>query len=158
MAGLAMNGLPGALTAQFEEAREQVGSEAAAALLSPRLAVGDPEALYLRAHIFVGDDSEEGSLRLLQQSASKGYHPAIFQMGMNYLFGDWGVERDEATAAACFAQASAGGYPPAHYEYGLALLHGKGIERDVAKAMKLINAAAEAGNEYALEFLSSKEP
>lgn len=157
MAGLAMTGLPTPLSAEFEEVREEVGSEAAAALLSPYLAIGDPEALYLRAHIFVADDSEESSLCLLQQSASKGYLPAVFQMGMNYLFGDWGVERDEAVAAACFAQASACGYAPAHYEYGLALLHGKGIECDVAKAMELINAAAEAGNEYALEFLSSRD-
>lgn len=158
MAGLAMNGLPSPLTEQFEEANEQVRSEAAVALLSPGLAIGDPEALYLRAHIFVADDSEESSLCLLRKSASKGYLPAIFQMGMNYLFGDWGVERDEATAAACFAQASAGGYVPAHYEYGLALLHGKGTECDAAKAMKLINAAAEAGNEYALEFLTNRGP
>lgn len=156
MAGLAMSGMRSQLTAQFEEANEQAGSEAALALLSPGLAIGDPEALYLRAHILVADDSEESSLCLLRESASKGYLPAVFQMGMNYLFGDWGVERDEAAAADCFSQASAGGYAPAHYEYGLALLHGKGIECDVAKAMELINAAAEAGNEYALEFLSNR--
>ncbi len=157
MAGLAMNGLPGPLTAQFKETSEELGSEAAVSLLSPHLAIGDPEALYLRAHIFVADDSEESSLGLLQESASKGYLPAVFQMGMNYLFGDWGAERGEAAAAACFAQASAGGYAPARYEYGLALLHGKGVERDVATAMELINSAAEAGNEYAMEFLSSRD-
>lgn len=157
MAGLAMSGLPSQLSAQFEETREEVGSEAALSLLSVHLAIADPEAMYLRAHIFVADDSEESSLCLLRESASKGYLPAVFQMGMNYLFGDWGVKGDEAAAAACFAQALAGGYPPAHYECGLALLHGKGIERDAAKAMQLISAAAEAGNEYALEFLSSRD-
>ncbi len=78
-------------------------------------------------------------------------------MGMNYLFGDWGVVCNEASAAACFAEASVGGYTPAHYEYGRALLQGKGIERDVPRAMVLINAAAEAGDRYAQEFLGSRD-
>ena len=36
----------------------------------------------------------------------------------------------------------------------LALLHGKGVERDADRAMGLIRDAAAAGNEYALEFLA----
>ncbi len=152
-----MNGLPTQLTERFQEISDTGESQDAVALLSPYLTAGDAEAQFLRAHVLLQGqplDTEANSLRLLQESASKGYLPAIFEMGMNYLFGEWGVEADEAAAAMCFATASAGGFVPAHYEYGLALLHGKGVERDTERAMGLIRDAAAAGNEYALEFLA----
>jgi len=155
-----MNGMPTQLTERFREISDTGESQDAVALLSPYLAAGDAEAQFLRAHVLLqGEplDTEENSLRLLQESASRGYLPAIFEMGMNYLFGEWGVKADEAAAARCFATASRGGFVPAHYEFGLALLHGKGVERDAERAMGLIRNAAAAGNEYALEFLALNE-
>lgn len=52
-----------------------------------------------------------------------------------------------------FERASQAGYPSAMYEFGLALFHGKGVARDVPRAVYLIRASAQGGNEYAGEFL-----
>ncbi len=103
-----MNEMPTHLTERFREISDTGESQDAVALLSPYLAAGDAEAQFLRAHVFLQNeplDTEENSLRLLQESASKGYFPAIFEMGMNYLFGEWGVGVDEVAAAGCFATA-----------------------------------------------------
>lgn len=150
-----MTDMPTRLTADFDAvlARDDVAE--ARRLLAPHLARGCAEALFLSSSIPVGeDDASVGaySAATLKQAAERGYIPAVYTLGLWLLWGDI-VEQDVTQAAAHFKQASDAGYPAAMYEFGLALFHGKGVAQDVPRARTLIRASAQAGDEYAKEFL-----
>lgn len=106
-------------------------------------------------HQFQLEDDAHGeadSFATHDHAAEKGYIPAIYAIGLCLLTGDR-VEQDVSQAAAYFEWASNAGYPPAMYEFGLALFHGNGVAMDVPRAVSLIRASAQAGDEYAREFL-----
>jgi TPR repeat protein len=152
-----MANMPTCITSQFDAILDRRGAAEAFDFLAPFLAEGSAEAIFLSSSINSGGDEasfEKMSLLAIQESAGMGYVPAVYTMGLRYLFGD-SVERDVEAAAACFSSASAAGYPAAMYEYGLALFHGVGVHQDVPAALSLIRRAATEGDEYALEFLSS---
>lgn len=156
--GLSLMGkFSGPLTKEYDALVNEGEIERAIELLSPYVVAGDPEAMYLRSLVFLREDSEgaEGAnLSLLQESAAKGYLPALFQLGMNHLVGDFFEQNDQA-AAAYFRQAAEGGLCSAEYEYGLALYHGRGVPRDVPAGLAMIRKAASGGSYFAQEFVDS---
>jgi len=89
-------------------------------------------------------------------AAKSGCAPALFTQGMYHLFGDM-APLDKESAVKSFAAAARQGYPPGQYEYGLALVHGVGDAADIKEGMRLIHAAAAAGNEYTREFVAATE-
>lgn len=150
-----MTDMPTQLTTDFDAVFGRGDLAEARRLLAPQLARGCAEALFLSSLMPVGQDdahAEADSFAALEQSAGKGYIPAIYAVGLCLLTGDC-VEQDVTRAAAHFERASEAGYPSAMYEFGLALFHGKGVARDVQRAVHLIRASAQGGNEYAREFL-----
>jgi TPR repeat protein len=113
--------------------------------------------LYLSSSIGIDEDEasfERRSHLAIQAAAARGYVPAVYTMGLRYLFGDH-VESDATAAVKCFSMASDAGYPAAMYEMGLALFHGVGVMQDVPEALSLIRKSAAGGDEYAMEFLAA---
>ncbi|CAM4231732.1 tetratricopeptide repeat protein [Stenotrophomonas indicatrix] len=150
-----MTDMPTQLTTDFDAVLDRGDIAGARRLLAPPLALGCAEALFLSSSMLAGEDdahAEADSFANLNQAAEKGYIPAIYAVGLCLLTGDR-VEQDVSQAAAYFERASDAGYPPAMYEFGLALFHGNGVAKDVPRAVSLIRASAQAGDEYAREFL-----
>lgn len=151
-----MVSLPTEVTVEYDRLLMADDWDGVNLLLAPLVRSRDAEGLYLWSMSSLPEEDEEAynarHLSLVGEAAELGYAPAQFTRGMYYLFGDLGP-LDLELAAKCFAAGSSQGYPPAQYEYGLALLHGVGVAKDGVEAMRLIHAAADAGNETAKEFL-----
>lgn len=154
-----MTSMPTRITEEFDKLLYDGDSEAARDFLAPYLAAGSAEASYLSSCIGTGEDEdsfEKRSHLAIQEAAARGYVPAVYDMGLCYLFGHH-VEKDATAAAKCFSIASEAGYPAAMYELGLALFHGVGVVQDVSEALSLIRRSAAGGDEYAVEFLAAHD-
>lgn len=52
------------------------------------------------------------------------------------------LRRTSTRAASIFERAAEAGYPPAMYEFGVALFHGKTVAKDAPRAVSLARASA----------------
>lgn len=154
-----MASLPTDVTSEYDRLVMADDWESIQGLLAPLVQARDAEALYLWSMSSRPGESAElfttRHVSLVSEAAESGYAPAQFTLGMYYLFGDR-LPLDPERAAKNFLAASNQGYPAAQYEYGLALLHGVGVAVDAAEGMRLIRAAAAAGNESAREFTQGR--
>lgn len=156
-----MSNFPTELTREFREICETQGFREAYDFVRSHPAAGTAEGIYLTGSFGPkGEPREAREDRLLksaQTAAEMGYIPAIFDLGMRYLFGDW-VEIDETRAAECFKIGTDAGDPASMYEYGLALKHGKGVDQNRKEARYWIDKAAELGDETAQEYVAVHGP
>ncbi|MGY8564429.1 hypothetical protein L0938_13525 [Paracidovorax citrulli] len=154
-----MANLPTAVTTEYDRLVSADDWDGVRVLLAPLVEFGLAEALYLSAMSSQPGESEEQfharHVDSVRVAAKSGYAPALFMQGMYHLFGDL-APLDKKLAAESFAAAARQGYPPAQYEYGLSLVHGVGVSADVLKGMRMIHAAASAGNEAAQEFVRAE--
>lgn len=146
---------PSELTRRFDSIMESETAQGRLLFLAPYIEQGEPEALFLSSTFMCHSEaSEERRISALREAAELGYIPALFTLGMDQLFGD-GVEQDVGAAARCFERAAQAGLPAGMYEWGLALVHGKGVQENVPRGMLFIHCAAADGDEYAQEFLAA---
>lgn len=154
-----MANLPTAVTTEYDRLVSADDWDGVRVLLAPLVEFGLAEALYLSAMSSQPGESEEQfharHVDSVRVAAKSGYAPALFMQGMYHLFGDI-APLDKKLAAENFAAAARQGYAPAQYEYGLSLVHGVGVPADILKGMRLIHAAASAGNEAAQEFVRAE--
>ena len=155
-----MANLPTSVTIEYDRLVNADNWDGVRALLEPLVRSGVAEAQYLWAMSSRPGESEDEfharHVDSVKVAAESGYAPALFTQGMYHLFGEM-ASLDKGSAVKSFAAAARHGYPPAQYEYGLALVHGVGAAADIIEGMRLIQAAAAAGNEYAREFVAAKE-
>lgn len=154
-----MDKMPTLMTVAFDELIESGDIAGALEFVRGYVAAGSIEALFLSSTVSRPDEAlaafEARSLRDVEVSASKGYAPALYQLGCYYKFGDF-VEADVIRAVAYFELAAKTGLPASMYEYGLALLHGDGVAQNSDDAMSWIGRAAEGGDDVARDFLLSQ--
>lgn len=152
-----MTGLPTDLTKEINRLLDLGRMDDVAVLLRDALKSGSAEAIFLSSSYGSQDEcTEEFEARSLSQlmlSADMGYAPAQFRLGTYFLFGDF-VGMDGDRAEQCFKSAAGSGYPPAMYEYGLALLKDASAGDSRLEAMSWIARAAEAGDDHAAEFMA----
>jgi hypothetical protein len=94
------------------------------------------------------------AIKLLKDSADKGYAPSQNEYGMRLQNGD-GVAADPAAAAAMFQKAADQNDVSAQVNLGLLYVKGLGVPQDFAAAFKLFDAAAVSGDPWALNNLGS---
>ncbi|AWH18939.1 hypothetical protein C1922_17305 [Stenotrophomonas sp. ZAC14D2_NAIMI4_7] len=156
-----MSNFPTQLSKDFSEICETQGFREAYDFVKSHPAAGTAEGIYLMGGFSPkGEPREAHEDRMLkseQTAAEMGYIPAIFALGMRYLFGDW-VEIDDVRAADCFKIGTDAGDPASMYEYGLALMHGNGVDQDTKQALYWIDKAADLGDETAQEYVAAHGP
>ena len=128
-------------------------------LLSPLVAAGVPEAMYLHAccTLYLEGLSEEEQdrrhIELIRQAARGGNARAQFRMGQMHE-PDAELEADAAESARWFELSAMQGYPYAQWVHGLNLWTGHGIPRDEALGLEFIRRAAEGRFEGAIQFVA----
>ncbi|KAH3731457.1 sel1 repeat family protein [Pelomyxa schiedti] len=96
-------------------------------------------------HYGVTGNHQEEALRLLKLSAAQGMAESQAALGMLFMEGVGGVKQNYQTAVEYLSLASNKGYPNALFELAQCYLEGKGVEIDEAKAVTLLEQAAECG-------------
>lgn len=113
-------------------------------------ALADPVSMTLLAELHASGigvpQNDERALGWYRLAAERGERNAIFALGMMYVEGRAGLERDPAKAKLQFERAAALGHPAAAYNLGLLALGGHGGPRDPAAAAQWFRQAADLGN------------
>ncbi|GKY87316.1 tetratricopeptide repeat protein [Sinisalibacter aestuarii] len=147
-AGPASAGVPaGASQAASRRAALAAGAQACTAAARAEDAPAD--VLFLAAEIAQGRRDLAGAFALLERAAAHGFGPAETRLGDYFLFGLAPGGEDAPQAIAHYEAAVALGDAPGMTT--LALMHrvGKGVPRDPARMVTLLEGAAEAGYHFA---------
>lgn len=120
-------------------------------LLQPFLAQGNPAAIRMNACL--GDagmsaaESEKHFVEGMFQAAELGDSEALYQVGVFYDTGTYGIPTDKIKAAEIFEALSDRGHIHCMWLHACALLWGNGaIPRDEQRGLALLIAAAEHGS------------
>ncbi|MCZ7488597.1 tetratricopeptide repeat protein [Rhizobium rhizogenes] len=148
-----------------ERAFEQGRYSEAFALLSEEHAAGDGRSTYFKARMLElrladkRDPKLAGDLYL--RSAETGYAPAFNRVGLMYLRGELGQERDGRRATDYFRKGAAADDPNALFNLSRLYLAGQGVARDEGQGVALLKRAAAHDHILALNTLGAlylKEP
>jgi len=101
----------------------------------------------------MGEQDEQGRLRLLMEDAERGEARAQRLLALRYLRGR-GVGRDEALAHQWMERAAAQGFALAQRGLGELLEQGVGVPRDIAGAERLYRLSAHQGDPIAQRHLA----
>src|SRR5437660_6760070 len=82
----------------------------------------------------------------------RGDTAALDALGSMLTYGV-GVEPNLRLAAACYAAGARASYPGAMYNFAAALIEGAGIPKNLPKGLRLLRAAARAGEASAMNYL-----
>lgn len=153
------------------------------ALMERAAELGDPEAPLIAAEWYMragdADENEDGDggrehapsvsesskdsvpadwakvVRLLRLAAERhGHGEAAYQCALLYAFGKPpAVPADGQGALDMFRLAAARGHPEGCLRFGKALLHGNGVRKDEAQAVRFLTQAANAGVKEAKQIL-----
>ncbi len=88
--------------------------------------------------------------KALVTAAQSGDSEAQTRLGVCMTHGIGGLERDDVAAVVWFRRAAEGGYAPAQYFLGRALMGGRGVAKDAAEALVWLGRAAAAGHSGAM--------
>jgi TPR repeat protein len=94
-------------------------------------------------------------LQKVTQAGMDGSKAAQSTLALFYFAGSLGLPRDETLAVQWWERAAAQGDDMAHYNLGMAKLHGQGIPMNKFEAGKSFRAAAELGNFQAMTTLAT---
>jgi len=130
----------------------------AATVLTPLIAEGNPEALYLGASFSFGGETAEvfdrRHLDWITQSANQEYPPALFELGNCYNDGEL-VSVDKIKAAQLFKRAAELKHARAQYHHAIDLLYGSnGIEKNESMGLTYLLESKEARFRCAFELLA----
>ena len=123
------------------------GQNVDVATIPARAAQGDPEALNVLGNLLANGQggltrSAPEALRAYQQSADKGYAPALFNLGMMHELGN-GVAADLPTAFKFYLKAAEQGFAPAQFNVGNMYANGIGVKQDFFEAALWFRQAAD---------------
>ena len=85
-------------------------------------------------------------IAMIQKRADAGDPVAMFDLGQQYRFGKYGLEKDVTRAVELYERAAELGVKEAHYDLGLLYGEGRDVEKDTAKAIRHYEAAAMRGH------------
>lgn len=91
----------------------------------------------------------EGALDAFMAARETGLPAAAIKLGYLYLSGAGTIEADPARAAAYFTEAADSGDSTGQISLALLLLEGKGVDKDVERALGLLRLAAGTGSAWA---------
>ena len=110
-------------------------------------------ALYSLATLFdyteTTDKDQERANTMLKEAAGQGYPPAMYELGLRYEEGRFGLQRDVNEAHGWLAKAAESGSVAAMVEVGQALWYGSGVKRSPRRAVEWAERAADAGSDAA---------
>jgi hypothetical protein len=95
------------------------------------------------------------SLDELRAKADQGDAQSEADLGTIYLFGNFGVAKDEIEAVKWYRQAAEKNVADAQYNLGVCQLKGLGVAKDEVEGYKWVLLAARQGNQNALNILST---
>lgn len=95
-----------------------------------------------------------GSLRFFKECAGRGNPPSMIYLSTFYEYGN-GTSRDLAEATRWLRRAADAGYALGEFHYGVALLRGRGVPRDVENGKAWIGKAAAQKDRDAIAFIRS---
>ena len=96
-------------------------------------------------------------LARIQKRVDKGDPAAIYFLGNQYEFGEYGLEKDVTRAVELYERAAELGVKDAHYNLGVTYAGGKVVEKDMDKAFRHYEAAAMSGEVSARYNLGCEE-
>lgn len=156
-------GLSAAHADALSDAAAAIGRKdyaAAAGLLEPLAAAGDPRAqtrLGTLHHLGLGVREDDALARQwFERAARQGFAPAQFELGNLYAYGHAPVAAGDDTqrlAAQWYFEAARQGHADAQYSLGILFLAGSGVQRNPAEARKWIARAARQGHADAQAYL-----
>ncbi|EJK60930.1 hypothetical protein THAOC_18652 [Thalassiosira oceanica] len=97
----------------------------------------------------IADESQ--IMALVQARVAKGDPEAIYALGCNYRFGNFGLKKDVTRAVELYERAAKLGVKEAHYNLGVLYANsadGEKVDKDMAKAIRHYEAAAMTGDVY----------
>lgn len=97
------------------------------------------------------------AMSALRTCAASGNEPSMILMAHAYENG-LGVEKSDVLATYWVRQAALRFYPTGQYHYGVALLEGRGTERDEAQGRFWLERAALGGDKDAAKMLNGLRP
>lgn len=95
---------------------------------------GDPRAAYYLGSLTIRQGKGHEGVKLIEQSAARGYAPAIYRLGLLYAEGVC-VGRDQDKAVRYLNEASLLGHPFAQREVAVRLLRGQAGFRGILRAV-----------------------
>ncbi len=117
-------------------------------------AMNDLAICYLKAdHV---DRDVAKALRLFERAKDAGYLPAYNNLGCVYYAkkSEYGMKPDRKRAARYWCEGAEKGDPDSMFNFAKCQIKGKnGVAKNEAEGYSLMRKAAEAGSEYAVEFL-----
>ena len=97
------------------------------------------------------------SLAMIKKRADKGDPKAIYYLGKQHEYGEYGLEKDVARAVELYERAAELGVEDAHFSLGCMYAEGTDVEKDMVKALRHYEAAAMCGHVLARNNLGSAE-
>ena len=101
------------------------------------------------------DDSQV--LAMIRKRVDAGDPAAIFNLGTQYEYGNYGLEKDVTTAVELYERAAELGVKEAHFFLGCTYAEGTDVEKDTAKAIMHYEAAVMCGHVGARHNLGNAE-
>jgi len=112
-------------------------------------AQGDGPALYHLAMVLARDGAHAQAVEALQRAAEAGVAAALTRLGDYANFGTGPVAEDHAQAVAYYRAAAELGDLAAVTSLGFMHRYGRGVQRDAARMVALMQEAAEGGYHFA---------
>ncbi len=106
-------------------------------------------SLALFGYIDPTDQNQDEGNKDLNEAAEQGFAPAMYELGLRYRDGSFGIPRDFRQAYEWMAKAAEGGFVPAMTEVAWSLWFGLGIVPNPSRAVARAKDAAEAGSTIA---------
>jgi TPR repeat protein len=110
--------------------------------------LGDEEAMYSCGMLLAeAPDKNLGRpLQCFEESAKRGWPPAMRMLGRIHAKGLVGLPKDEQAAVEWYARAAEKGDAEAAYQLGLCYQYGKGVQQDMFLATEYYHDAADEGD------------
>ena len=101
--------------------------------------------------------NDEWNKRLFERIEKYNDPEALRTLGFHYTFGSDGFPEDHTKAVELYKRASELGSAAGHYNLGKSYILGRGVDKDVKKAIHHFQIAAMMGNELARHNLGTME-
>ena len=115
---------------------------------------GMDDCPFCRAHI---PEEDSQTLAMVQKRVAVGDPMAMWYLGSDYVDGDHGLQKDIARGIELYERAAELGLKEAHFNLGVLYRKGEVVEKDTAKAIRHLEAAAVMGDAYARNSLGVRE-
>ena len=101
--------------------------------------------------------TDSQTLAMIQKRVDKGDPVAIYNLGSQHEYGQFGLEKDMARTVELYERAAQLGVKEAHFNLGCLHDEGTDVEKDTAKALRHYEAAAMCGHVSARQNLGCME-